>query len=199
MDNNDVELNALLGIDSEELTTNGASAENSTEELPSVAADIATNEAKSKRENDRIRELVEENRKLKESQSWLDTIEDKGTQELLRRTIEEAESRIEAKYKPVLSNFTEDKFEKEFAQYANKIPNLSLHKEELKKEFVRNPNSDLKGLIGSRVMDIVSSRITPLETRAAQSPRACAESRQDRAGGRSRLRPDRDASDRSRG
>ena len=171
MDNNDVELNALLGIDSEELTTNGASAENSTEELPSVAADIATNEAKSKRENDRIRELVEENRKLKESQSWLDTIEDKGTQELLRRTIEEAESRIEAKYKPVLSNFTEDKFEKEFAQYANKIPNLSLHKEELKKEFVRNPNSDLKGLIGSRVMDIVSSRITPLETRAAQSPR----------------------------
>ena len=62
-------------------------------------------------------------------------------------------------------------FEKEFAQYVNKIPNLAQHKEELLKEVSRNPSSDLKVLIGLPVMDIVSSKITPLETKASQSPR----------------------------
>ena len=178
MDNTDVELNELLGINSQDNTTNGASAENSAEDKASVAADNATNETKSKRENDRIRELVEENRRLKESQSkepdldgFLSQINDESTRTLLKEYGKVMRSEIEKQYSPVLSTFKEDKFEKEFAQYANKIPNLSLHKEELKKEFNRNPSSDLKGLIGSRVMDIVSSKITPLETKTSQSPR----------------------------
>lgn len=179
MDNTDVELNELLGINSEDTTTNGASAENSAEDTTSVAADNATNKEEiSKRAQDRIRELADENRRLREAQNreqdldgFLSQINDEGTRNLLKEYGKVMRSEIEKQYQPVLSTFKEDKFEKEFAQYAERIPNLSLHKEELKKEFTRNPNSDLKGLVANRVMDIVSSKITPLETKVAQSPR----------------------------
>lgn len=171
MDNNDVELNALLGIDSEEITTSGASATNSTEDLSSVAASDATKEVESRRENDRIRLLVEENKKLKESQNWLEGIEDEGTRNLLKKTIEEAESRIESKYKPLMSNYREERFDKEFAQYAEKLSNLIPHKDELKKEFLRNPNSELKGMVGNLTMELLISKLTPLESKGTQAPR----------------------------
>lgn len=184
MDNTDVELNELLGLSSMENTTNGASADNSTEDSPSVAAsEPATNqEEPSKRAQDRIRELAEENRKLREAQapsqsapgdidSFLSQIQDEGTRNLLKQFGQVMQANVEKQYSPILSSFKEEKFEKEFAQFSDKLPNLKQHKEELRKEFTRNPNTDLKGLIGSRVVDILSSRIVPLETKSAQSPR----------------------------
>ena len=185
MNNNDVELNALLGIDSEDNTTPEPRLENSAEVDSSVTADNATNDESSKRENDRVRTAVERANKaeeelktLKQSQNkeqdlegFLSQINDDSTRTLLKEYGKVMRADIEKQYQPAMSTFKEERFEKEFAQFAEKLPNLSLHKEELKKEFTRNPNAELKSLIGSRVVDILSSKIVPLETRGAQSPR----------------------------
>lgn len=190
MNNEDVELNALLGIqDSADTTTAVSSNENSENEVTPSPVDSAEAEPKiTEREKsrardlaNRVRELEQELAKKNSSQveqeqpadldGFLSQINDEGTRTLLKEYGKVMRSEIEKQYSPVLSTYKEEKFEKEFAQFSEKLPNLSLHKEDLKKEFTRNPNADLKGLIGSRVVDILSSRIKPLESQGAQSPR----------------------------
>lgn len=182
-DNNDVELNALLGITSE-TTTHGASAENSEENKSSSTAtdDSAATKKEdesSQRAQERIRELVEENNRLKQPKtdapvdmdSFLSKINDEGTRNLLKEFGTVVQATVEKQYKPVLSSYQDDRFEKEFAVYVGKLPNLAHHKEQLKKEFIRNPNADLKGVVGNLAMDILTSKVKPLETKTTQAPR----------------------------
>ena len=123
MDNIDVELEALLKEDNSKAdTASGASDQNSGSDKTSP------DEAEmSPRAQERIRELLQENKKLKEQpkpqeQNWIDSIEDEGTRSLLKRTLEEADQRAESKFKPILSQFQDTQFEKTFSQFETAIP-----------------------------------------------------------------------------
>ena len=172
MTNIDVELEALLKEDNSEVdTTSGAYDQNSGEDDTSpVEADTSL------RAQERIRGLLEENKKLKEQTQpketkWIDTIEDEGTRNLLKRTIEEAVQQTENRFKPLQSDFQASQFEKTFNQYSQIDPNLGKFKEELRKEFARNPDMNVKSRIGEIVLDLKMSRVNPLETKGSQSPR----------------------------
>lgn len=178
MDNTDVELNALLGIDSSDNTTDASSSENSENEATPSPVEAEAEPKITEREQDRarklsnrVRELEQELAKQKTTPDFYSNIQDEGTRNLLMEQEKHIRSQIEREYSPVLSTFKEDRFEKEFSQYVEKLPNLIHHKEELKKEFTRNSESNLKSMVGTLAMEILTSKIKPLESKTSQSPR----------------------------
>ena len=174
MDNIDVELNALLNEDNSQVsTTSGASAQYSGSD--NISPDIAET---SQRAQERIRQLVAENNRLKEEKTqdkpqvnWLDTIEDEGTRNLLQKTIDEAVTKATRSTQPMMNEFQTRQFEDTFKQYEGIDSNLGKFKEELKKEFIRNPSMNVKSRIGEIVLDLQTNKLRPLENRQSQSPR----------------------------
>ena len=183
----DEELNALLGIDSDADNASGASADKVATDNDSDASgddaknkDDATTKKISERGDARFKELTDEINRLKSEQNKssemdLDTllskVQDKPTQELLSAFGKSLIAKVEEKYKPVVSNVQESKFENEFANWQSKFPNLKSHKDELRKEFARNPNSNLKEKIGSLLLDLADSKIKPLDGNNSRAPR----------------------------
>lgn len=191
MSNLDVEFDALFAGDqnSLEATSNGASAENSGGDTISPADKPAE---MSQREIRRAKELADENANLKaelekyqkstqDNSNWIDTIEDEGTRELLKRTIEETEKRVEARFNPVLSEFQSKQFDSEFQKYAGSFEELGSFKEQLQKEFMRNPNLNLKARIGEIIVDVKTNKIAPIETKQPVAPRGTQDLDLDRA------------------
>lgn len=169
--NIDDELAAILADDSKPITDLGASDQKSE---TVVAAETAASEAvaeASKRAQDRIEELVAENKKLLESQAlsnstdldkFVNSIEDEPSRNLLKTYGELLMSKIDQKVNPVVDEYQESRFDKEFSQYAN-IPGLSSHKDDIKKSYLRNPSLGVKSLVGDTLLDIQKSAIKPIE------------------------------------
>lgn len=187
-ENIDVDLEALLKgteeLNSED-NTNGASAvPNETANDSTVALkqeeDKANAEA-SIRAQDRIRELVEENARLKEAgipkdefsdvETFINAIEDEPSRKLLQQYSVLLEKKLSSQFSPVLSEYHQSKFDKEFDTFALKAPSLNAYKEELKKSFNRNPNQSLKALIGEVVVENLLTRVKPIEKQASVANR----------------------------
>ena len=170
--NTDVELEAILADDSKPITDLGASDQNSNTSAPDNAAEEAKAEA-SARAQERIRELIEENKTLKQSQNisnstdidkFVNSIEDEPSRNLLKTYGDLLQKEIEKKVNPVVQNYQESQFDKEFSMYGDKIPELASHREEIKKTYLSNPSLSIKSLVGDTLLDIQSSRIKPVES-----------------------------------
>lgn len=186
MNNNiDVDLDALLGAkESGEVETSGASDKNINETESASESVNTLSEESSSRANERIRELVEEVNSLKQSQSvregneldtFINSIEDVPSRELLKTYGSLMEKSLEKRFSPVLEEYNSAKFEKEFSGYANKIPDLEAHKEELRKTYLRNPSQSLRNLVGDVLLETQSSKIKPIERVASVANRDKAE------------------------
>lgn len=172
METKDVDLEALLAEPQEAVDPAGASAEKVTEDSPSDGG-TPPNDAISLRAQERIRELVEENKKLKDANdtrsnsdvdAFLNSIEDEPSRNLLKQYSALMEQKLQKSINPVVVDYQTARFEKEFSQFAAVSPDLAEHKEDIRKDFLRNPSQSLKGMVGERLMDIQSSKIKPLET-----------------------------------
>lgn len=176
MDNKnlDVDLDTLLGNKSEGTAPLGASAE-----IAEKFVDVEANQA-SARAQERIRELAEEVKTLKESRnatatsdfdSFINSIEDEPSRNLLKAFGGVMESKIRKEYEPLLSTYQTSKFEENFSQFEKSFPDLVAHKDDIRKTFERNPSQSLKALVGEKLVDIQSSRITPIEGQPSQASR----------------------------
>lgn len=188
VNNTDVELEALLNEDkgSGEVVTPVASDENNKTVTPDLKADeIAQASA---RANERIRELVEQNKateeqltKLKESfntknstelDTFINSIEDEPSRNLLKTFGNLMRQDVRKEYNPVLEEYNSSRFEKEFAEYGAKVPELAAHKEEIKKNYLRNPSQPLKALVSETLLDITASKIKPVESAPSVASRS---------------------------
>jgi len=163
--NEDVDLDAILGTESEAPATDGASTE---------TAETHIEEA-SQRAQERIRELLEENASLKQIKetppvkdvtidSFVNSIEDEPSRNLLRTFGELIKKDMESKFSPVISEYQTQKFEKDFAAY-DSIPEIAAYKDDLKKSFNRDPSVSLKSLVGEKLLDIQTSKVASVEGR----------------------------------
>jgi hypothetical protein len=175
---NDVELEALLKADSGEVETPVASDENIDNTQP-VSEDVKTPSEESTRANERIRELVEEVKSLKQSQAtqnstdldkFVNSIEDEPSRNLLKQFGNLVRQDIRREVDPVLQDYNVQKFDKEFSKFES-IPELSVHKDELRKTFLRNPSQSLKGLVGEILVEAQTSKIKPIERAVSQASR----------------------------
>lgn len=175
---NDVELEKLLGEDPAPVAlADGASAEKEgsgkeTEVTPQ-AEDI------SQRAQERIRDLVDENNRLKEKkeipmdiESFLGAVQDEPSRNLLRQFYQVVEQDVQKKFSPVMSEYHGSKFEKEFTSYEQKFPELAQHKADIKKTFDRNPSQSLRALVGERILEVQSAKIVPLEGQKSETKTA---------------------------
>lgn len=182
--NNDVDLEALLARaeESEEVDTSGASDQEATQKETVEE----TPEEVSARENERVRKLADDNRRLVEENeqlkkpvdgewndldSFIDAIQDEPSKKLLKTYGDLMEKKFTARVSPVLNEHNETKFEKEFEVFASKAPSLNIYKEDIKKSFLRNPNQSVKALVGEVVMDNLASKIKPIERKGAEPRR----------------------------
>jgi len=184
---NDVELDAILADDSKPITGAGASDGKGEKDAEVLAAEakakadadaIATKEKAdaaqaSERENERVRKLAEENTKLKEQlasqnatdiDKFVNSIADEPSRNLLKTYGDLLRADINKRINPVVDKYQESRFEDEFKQFGDKIPELAAHKEEIKKQYMRNPSLAIKSLVGDTLLDIQTSKIKPLET-----------------------------------
>jgi hypothetical protein len=178
-ESNDVDLEALLATELGEDTTPVASDENSVNDKP-VSEDVkpVVEPEQSSRAQERIRELVEENNRLKSAQthnseldSFVASIEDAPSRELLKQYGSLLEKNIYGKFEPVLNEYHTARFEKDFNQYLEKIPDLAAHKTELMKTYMRDPSQSIKSLVGDTLLDIQTTKIKPIETATSQPSR----------------------------
>lgn len=177
---NDVELEAILADDSKPITAIGASAEKGDTKTPEQAAaekaatdaaDLEKTQA-SARENDRVRKLAEENTLLKEQlnaqnstdiDKFVSSIADEPSRNLLKTYGDLLRADINKRINPVVDRYQESRFEEEFKQFGDKIPELAGHKDEIRKSYLRNPSLAIKSLVGDVLLDIQTSKIKPLE------------------------------------
>lgn len=176
---NDVDLEALLADESLEIDPAGASAENIKTDEDTSVVEQAKDEA-STRAQERIRELVEENKLLKQSsniqnstelETFINSIEDEPSRNLLKQFGQLVRDDFRKDYGPVVDDYQNSRFEKEFSIYENKIPDLKAHRDEIKKSFLRNPSQSLKALVGDTLLEIQESKIKPLDNSSSVASR----------------------------
>lgn len=187
--NTDVDLDKALGLDkSGAEAAPGASDQKKPDETIPPAVDKTPAEDFSPRAKDRIDQLLKENEQLKTTLSartssdfdeFVNSIQDEPSRNLLKQYGSLLEKRVEQKYAPVLSNYRESEFERQFADFSAKVPSLAGHKEDIKKTFLRDPNADLRKIVAERVLDISTAQIKPLETAPSQVNRDGAPSLED--------------------
>ena len=168
----DVELEAILADDSKPITDLGASDQTGETQAPQLSADEIAKAEASARANERIRELVEENKALKEKSNlsnstdidkFINSIEDEPSRNLLKTYGDLLRADITKTVNPVVQNYQESQFEKEFSEFGSKIPELASHREEIKKTYLNNPSLSIKSIVGDTLLDIQTSKIKPLE------------------------------------
>jgi len=191
----DVELDAILADDSKEINSSGASDGKVVEPTPE---ELAASQAKAKeeadkaaaekekesqasaRENDRVRKLSEENKTLKEQlnlqnssdiDKFVSSIADEPSRNLLKTYGDLLRADINKKLSPIASKYQDAEFEEQFKQFGDKIPELAAHKEEIKKEYLRNPSIAIKSLVGDTLLDIQTSKIKPISADASIASR----------------------------
>jgi hypothetical protein len=174
MDTKDVDLDELLGEkpEVEEKETPGASAEKPAE-APADGGGTGGSPDLSPRAQERIKTLLEENKGLKEAlqsrnssqiDTFINSIQDEPSRNLLKQFGSLLLKDVETRFQPALSQYNDDRFEREFSQYASKIPALADHKEDIRKTFKRNPSQSLKSIVGDALVDIQSAAIKPVES-----------------------------------
>lgn len=182
--NTDVELDAILADDSKPITDLGASDQKSETTIPVETAAVDLAAEASARANERIRELIDENKSLKESfnlsnstdlDKFTASIEDEPSRNLLKTYGNLLRDEIRKEYNPVVEDYNVTRFEKEFAMYGEKVPELAAHKEELRKTYLRNPAQSLKALVGDTLLDIQTSKVKPIERAAGIASRSAPE------------------------
>lgn len=178
-ESNDVDLEAILADESLDIEPDGASAEKTDNDDTTKDVEQAKDEA-SPRAQERIRELVEENRILKESTNlqsstdldkFINSIEDEPSRNLLKQFGHLVREDARKEYAPVLEDYNASRFEKEFSSYESKIPALATHKDEIRKTFLRNPSQSLKALVGDTLLEIQSLKIKPLDNSSSVASR----------------------------
>ena len=184
---NDVELEALLKGDdtTEEVETSGASDQDTTADQDTANTSKNPKDAEeeySPRAKDRIKELLDENKRLKENppakadktpenknqfnslDEFVNAIEDEPSKQLLKTYGDMMRKEFGKDFSPVLAEINESKFNKEFAEYASRVPSLKKMEDDLKKNFLRNPNQSIKSLIGEAIAESITSRVKPIES-----------------------------------
>ena len=176
----DVDLESLLDDKSGDVVTPVASDENLNTDKP-VSEDVKppVEPEASARANERIRELLEENKKLKEFNTQSDdlelfvsSIEDEPSKNLMRRWGSLLEKRIDSKINPVVSDYNISRFEKDFSSFADKLPELASHKSEMLKTYLRDPSQSIKSIVGDTLLDLQTSKIKPIEKTISQASRS---------------------------
>jgi hypothetical protein len=183
-DFNDVELEALLKAaeSSEEVDTSGASDQESAKE------EVVIDNISSERANERIQELLEENKRLKESpkkaeldpyetpkfknlDEFVNAIEDEPSRKLLKTYGEILTNQLRSEVAPVLSEHNDAKFKREFDSMVSRVPALSAYEDSLKKSFNRNPNQSIKALVGEVIVDGIFNKVKPIESKGSSPNR----------------------------
>ena len=143
------------------------------EDADKAAKDKEEASQASVRENERVRKLAEENTKLKEQlatqnatdiDKFVNSIADEPSRNLLKTYGDLLRADINKRINPHVDKYQESRFEDEFKQFGDKIPELAQHKEEIKKQYMRNPSLAIKSLVGDTLLDIQTSKIKPLES-----------------------------------
>ena len=175
MDKNTDELEALLADSTRDNDSSGAS----DQKIETAKSEALAQAEASVRAEERIRELAEENKKLRDSIStqsstdldkFVDSIEDEPSRNLLKQYGSLLRKEFQNDIAPVKDDLYSSRFEKEFAMY-EKIPELTPFKDELRKSFMRNPSQSLKALVGETLIDAQTSRIKPIDQTVSQASR----------------------------
>lgn len=170
MDNDNIDVSLEELLKSSQSESEGASAQETeiTNEPETPADDM------SPRAQERIRELVEENNRLKAEReqqqtpsfqdldSFINSVEDEPSKQLLKTFAELQERKIQTQYQPLLEQQKKAAFEQEFAVFESKAPILSKFKGEIEKQYLRD-NKSIKTAVGETLVDIALNRLKPIE------------------------------------
>lgn len=167
VNSNDVDLDKILEVEPE------ATVEQPPERPLENATEEKNLEAEaSLRAQDRIRELAADKKRLEEqlaikNQTSLDTfvnsIQDEPSRELLKTYSSLLKQELQSQFSPVVDEYQSNKFEIEYAKLAGNNADLAAHKDEIRKDYLRNPSQSLKSIVGERLVDIQSAKIKPIE------------------------------------
>jgi hypothetical protein len=159
-----------------------------------VSKDVKTSEP-SERENARVRELVEENKTLKQQLSEKDkpvesngaptpgaqttdidqflnqSVADEGSRKVLRQLADILTKGIESKYAPKLSQVERFTAQQEFSALKAKVPALAAYESEVLKTLQNNPGKSVKTVVGEILVERALTKITPTETAGSQTSR----------------------------
>lgn len=182
---NDVDLDKVLDIEPEPQVEEPLERPLETPDVKPVEQEEDT---MSPRAQERIRELVEEKKHLEdklntrdsnELDTFINSIQDAPSRELLKTYGSLLQKSIESRVAPVVDDYQAQKFEKEFSQFAGTNPDLAAHKDDIRKTYLRNPSQSLKGIVGERLVDIATAKIKPLESTPSAVNRNAAPSLED--------------------
>jgi hypothetical protein len=195
MENNDVDLEKLLSESNGE-GTNGASAEDNHQaqndsQVVKTDGKLAN---ESPRANERIRELIDSNKRLadevealkafsaeqfkktgstpssSELDDYLKDVPDEASREVLKKYGEGIVKRISKEFSPIQKEVRSIKFENEFSDYVQKFPSLGSYKEQIRESYEKNPN--LKAAIGEILIDNQLAKVRPLEGKSVANRQA---------------------------
>jgi len=180
----DVDLEAILGEESSDSSSDSASTENdehgaSDSHDQSVSKDVKPSE----RENARVRNLTEQVNSLKTfieeklgksdnketpSASELDkflnsSVGDAGSRKVLREYADVLAKELTGRMSPEFSKVKAIEANETFNEIASKVPGLSAHKAEVMKTLQNNPNANIKAVIGEIILNRAISKVKPVE------------------------------------
>ncbi|MDE2020609.1 MAG: hypothetical protein KGJ13_09765, partial [Patescibacteria group bacterium] len=100
-----------------------------------------------------------EKKEFQNIKEFLDAVEDEPSRELLSHLYNVIKKETSSILGPVEQRNNEARFEAEFSAYAAKFPNLADHKNDLRKTFLRNPETPIKSLIGDTLVDLQMAKV----------------------------------------
>lgn len=104
----------------------------------------------------------EESQDFKDVQEFLSAVQDEPSRKLLEKFYGVIKKETSTILAPIEEANAKTKFENEFSKY-EKIEGLADYKNDLQKTFLRNPNQNLKQLIGEIVTDLQLNKVKPIE------------------------------------
>ena len=99
---------------------------------------------------------------FKNVKEFLDAVQDEPSRNLLNHFYKLMKAETSAILSPIEQKNNEAKFETEFSKY-EKIEGLADYKSDLRKTFLRNPEQDIKKLVGEVVTDLQLNKVKPVE------------------------------------
>jgi uncharacterized membrane protein YheB (UPF0754 family) len=184
----DAEVNKIIS-ESEEIKSSGASDQDIETSEETIDPVTKSEDDASERAQQRIRELLEENAKLKSKESifveekpsadelknFLDAVNDEPSRDLLQKFSsilrKELRKEFNQELNPVLEKVRTEKFATEYDQLEKSFPEIAPYKEQIKKTYMRNPQTNLDDVASKISFQVRKNGVKPLESaRVKNSP-----------------------------